>query len=66
MAWVQRGSKRYFYRTVRRGRRTTLIYLGSGAAAEEAAAEIERRQPREHHPGSRRHLRLDHRYLVGG
>jgi hypothetical protein len=44
MAWVQRGRKRYFYRTVRHGRRTTLVYLGSGAAAEEAAADIERRR----------------------
>src|SRR6516165_8249637 len=44
MAWVQRGRKRYFYRTVRRGRRTKLVYLGSGAAAEEAAADIERRR----------------------
>src|SRR5262249_31812668 len=38
MAWVQQGHQRYFYRSIRFGRRTTRVYLGSGAAAEEAAA----------------------------
>src|SRR6516164_7378492 len=44
MAWVQQGHQRYFYRSIRFGRRTTRVYLGNGEAAEEAAAEIARRR----------------------
>jgi hypothetical protein len=44
MGWVQQGRQRYFYKSLRFGRRTTRLYLGNGEAAEEAAAEIERRR----------------------
>jgi hypothetical protein len=48
MAWVRRGdNKSYFYRSVRVDDRTHKVYLGYGAAAEQAAAEVSARRQRQ-------------------
>jgi hypothetical protein len=44
MPWSHRGNRRYFYRSCRVGQCVTKEYLGSGQAAEEVAADIERRR----------------------
>ena len=42
MAWVSRGSRKYYYQSTRVGGVPTRKYLGSGPEAEKAAAEVER------------------------
>jgi hypothetical protein len=44
MPWDVRGEKRYYYRTVRPGGRAGRRYVGTGAAAERAAAADGARQ----------------------
>ena len=44
MAWELRGNKRYYYRSIRRGRRVTKEYFGRGPRAEQAAREDEKRR----------------------
>jgi len=44
MAWLRRGNKWYFYRTVQKNGRATASYVGRGDAAQQAAAEIEARK----------------------
>ena len=44
MPWCRRGNGRYFYQSVRVGRRVTRVYLGRGEEAERAAAAIARRR----------------------
>jgi hypothetical protein len=44
MPWVWHDNRKYFYRSVRMGSRVVRRYLGSGAEAERAAAEIEQRR----------------------
>ena len=47
MAWTRRGSRDYFYQSVRHQGRPTRVYLGFGPEADLAAAEIAaRRQQR--------------------
>ena len=38
MAWVQNGERRYYYRSRWQGGRCVRVYVGTGAAAELAAA----------------------------
>lgn len=48
MAWVSEGSSRYYYRSVRRGRKVLREYYGGGEEARLAAAlDAERRRQRE-------------------
>ena len=48
MAWERRGNRRYYYRSIRRGRRVVKQYFGRGPLAEQAAREdAERRAARE-------------------
>jgi hypothetical protein len=44
MAWEQRGSQTYYYRSVRRNGRVTKDYLGTGTLAALFAAEDAERQ----------------------
>ena len=44
MGWVNRGEKRYFYRSVSVGGRSRKQYFGAGPAAELAAAADQQRQ----------------------
>jgi hypothetical protein len=44
MAWTERGTGRYFYRSERVKGCVRRIYLGSGPDAEQAAAQIEQRR----------------------
>src|SRR5262245_43776817 len=44
MAWVTRGNRRYYYQSIRVGRRITKVYLGSGPEADQAAAAVEQRR----------------------
>jgi hypothetical protein len=39
MPWVQRKSKRYYYRSFRERGRVRTVYVGTGEVAEHAAAE---------------------------
>ena len=39
MSWVIQGKRRYYYRTVRDGRRQRVVYVGTGPLAEAIAAE---------------------------
>ena len=41
MAWEQRGEKRYYYRSVRNGKKVKKVYYGSGAEAEAVAEMME-------------------------
>ena len=52
MAWEQRGTKGYYYRSVRHGSRVTKTYIASGtfgmlAAERDAEARAERQAPAE-------------------
>jgi hypothetical protein len=48
MAWQAQGEKSYYYRSVRVDGQPHKVYLGYGAAAQEAEAEVrDRRQRRE-------------------
>jgi hypothetical protein len=48
MAWEQRGSHTYYYRSVRRNGRVTKDYLGTGPLAElYAAKDVERQAQRQ-------------------
>ena len=44
MPWLRRGQRRYFFKTVCVGGRRVHVYVGRGAAAEQALQEIERRR----------------------
>src|SRR5262245_37811952 len=44
MPWANRGDRRYYYRSSRVNGRPTKVYVGTGEAAAEAAAEVERRK----------------------
>jgi hypothetical protein len=44
MAWEQRGTQRYYYRSVRRNGHVTKDYMGTGPLAEICAAEDAERQ----------------------
>jgi hypothetical protein len=44
MPWHRRGQKKYYYRSVRIKGQPRRLYLGSGEAAERAAAEDRRRR----------------------
>ena len=44
MGWVQRGDRRYYYRSTRAGAGPRERYLGAGPAAELAAAADQQRQ----------------------
>ena len=44
MAWITRGTRRYYYRSVRVNGRPTRQYVGNGPPAEAAAAEVARRK----------------------
>ncbi|WP_437222658.1 hypothetical protein SH661x_002881 [Planctomicrobium sp. SH661] len=46
MSWQTRGTRKYYYRSVRIGDRVVRQYLGSGPMAEAAAAEIQSRHER--------------------
>jgi hypothetical protein len=41
MAWEQRGEKRYYYRSVRNGKKVKKVYFGSGAEAAAVAEMME-------------------------
>jgi len=41
MAWEQRGEKRYYYRSVRNGKKVKKVYFGSGAEATAVAEMME-------------------------
>jgi hypothetical protein len=42
--WLNRGDRKYFYKSVRVEGRSRKVYVGTGPAAEAAAAEVEHRQ----------------------
>jgi hypothetical protein len=44
MPWYERGQKKYFYRSKRINGKPRRLYLGTGEAAERAAAEDEQRR----------------------
>lgn len=44
MAWETRGQRRYYYRGRREQGRVIKVYVGGGAAGEQAAREDEQRQ----------------------
>jgi hypothetical protein len=46
MPWAQTDGRRYFYESRRVNGRQTKFYRGTGAVAEAAAAEVERRKAR--------------------
>src|SRR5262245_31414613 len=48
MAWEQRGSQTYYYRSIRRHGRVTKDYLGAGLLAELSAAEDAERHAQRH------------------
>ena len=48
MAWEQRGSQTYYYRSVRRHGRVTKDYLGTGPLADLSAAEDAERRAQHH------------------
>ena len=48
MAWEQRGSQTYYYRSLRRHGRVTKDYLGTGPLAELSAAEDAERRAQRH------------------
>lgn len=49
MAWVTRGGRRYYYRTIKTDGRVRSIYVGGGQAGEAAAREqAERTAARQH------------------
>jgi hypothetical protein len=48
MAWEQRGTQTYYYRSVRRNGRVTKDYLGTGPLAELYAAEEAERRAQRH------------------
>jgi len=48
MAWEQRGSQTYYYRSIRRNGRVTKAYLGTGPLAEISAAEDAERRAQRH------------------
>jgi hypothetical protein len=62
MPWVCRGGKRYYYRTVRKGRRAVRQYVGTGPAAERVAAADELRKVQRLRDA--RELRDEHEQLI--
>ena len=48
MAWEQRGTQRYYYRSVRRNGHVTKDYLGTGPLAALSAAEDAERHAQRH------------------
>ena len=46
MAWERRGSRSYYYRSVREGDRVRKVYVGTGPTAEQAAEADRRRRQR--------------------